>query len=557
MSDQKPAEKVELTPEQKEEIKKQKKAKKDAEKLAKEQAKLQAQAKKEEEEKKKREDEKKALTATFDQVKSGERIFGYYPLVQSSLTISSEQSVTGVNFVDVQDVTKKIVDQTVCVRARVHNTRPMGKNTFLVLRHGSHTVQALVFVSEQIPKELSKFSQKIPSESVVEVVGIVKVAEQLVKSCTQEEVELHVTKIFVVSESVPRLPFTIEDAMKAGATDEDDSKEAHVGQDVRLDNRVIDMRAPAHIAIFKIQNAVGMFFRQFLYTKFFTEIHTPKLISTASEGGANVFEVKYFGKFAYLAQSPQLYKQMAVEGDLMKVFEIAPVFRAEKAQTHRHLTEFMGLDLEMEIKHHYNEILDLLDEMFVYIFEQIKEKFKHELEIINQQYPFEPLVYETKKKNLRLTYPEAMQLLREDGLNISDTEDIGTPEEKRLGKIIKKKYNTDFYIIDRFPSALRPFYTMPCPDNDVFSNSYDVFLRGQEIASGAQRIHDADMLVDCATKKGVNLTPIQSYVDAFKYGAWPHGGAGIGLERVTMLFLGINNVRRVSMFPRDPKRLTP
>lgn len=217
----------------------------------------------------------------------------------------------------------------------------------------------------------------------------------------------------------------------------------------------------------------------------------------------------------------------------------------------------MGLDLEMDIKYHYTEILDLLDEMFVFIFEQIKTKFAKELAIIKQQYPFEELTYETGKKNLRMTYAEAMQLLRDDGLNVSDTEDIGTPEEKRLGRIIKKKYNTDFYIIDRFPMALRPFYTMPCPDNPIFSNSYDVFLRGQEIASGAQRIHDSDLLVANAQQKNVNLAPIQPYVDAFKYGAWPHGGAGFGLERVTMLFLGINNIRRASMFPRDPKRLAP
>lgn len=330
-----------------------------------------------------------------------------------------------------------------------------------------------------------------------------------------------------------------------------------VGQDVRLDYRVIDLRAPANLAIFKIQNYVGRLFREFLYKEDFTEIHTPKLIGTASEGGADVFKLGYFGGDAYLAQSPQLYKQMAVQGDLMKVFEIGPVFRAEKSFTHRHLTEFVGCDLEMKIKSSYSEVLDVLDGLFISIFDTIQTKFKTELEVISKQYPFTPFQF-NKKKNLRMSYPEAIELLRKEGnQEIGDLDDISTPQEKLLGAIVKKKFGTDFFFLDKFPLKKRPFYTMPCPKDKNYSNSYDLFIRGEEIASGAQRIHDPDLLKQRAKELGVDLTPIQAYVDCFKYGAWPHGGAGIGLERVAMLFLGLRNIRKTSMFPRDPKRLSP
>jgi aspartyl-tRNA synthetase len=336
-----------------------------------------------------------------------------------------------------------------------------------------------------------------------------------------------------------------------------EKKKSSVGQELRLDHRVIDMRAPANLAIWKIESAVQYFFREFLFNQGFHEIHTPKLIATASEGGANVFEVNYFKSKAYLAQSPQLYKQMAVQGDLMRVFEIGPVFRAENSNTHRHLTEFVGLDLEMIIKYHYSEVLDLIDELFIHIFTGIETKYKKELEIISQQYDITPISYD-KKKNLRITYAEGMKLLREvGGVNITDLEDISTTQEKLLGKIIKEKYGTDFYFMDKFPLSVRPFYTMPDPKDENLSNSYDFFLRGEEISSGAQRIHDSDLLLKRAKELKVDVSPIQAYVDCFKYGAYPHGGCGVGLERVVMLYLGIKNIRKTSMFPRDPKRITP
>ena len=223
------------------------------------------------------------------------------------------------------------------------------------------------------------------------------------------------------------------------------------------------------------------------------EIHTPKIISAASEGGANVFEVSYFKRTAYLAQSPQLYKQMAIASDFERVYTIGAVFRAEDSNTHRHLTEFVGLDLEMAFNYHYHEVVDVIAAMFVDIFKGLQSSFAKEIQVIGAQFPAEPFTF--LEPSLRLEYVEAVKLLAEDGVVIDPEEDMDTPTEKRLGRLVKDKYDTDFYILDKFPNKVRPFYTMADPADPRWSNSYDMFMRGEEIMSGAQRIHDADMLV--------------------------------------------------------------
>jgi len=355
------------------------------------------------------------------------------------------------------------------------------------------------------------------------------------------------------------LPFELADACRSAIEIEEAAKSgeqlASVTQDTRLDNRVIDLRTPANQAIFRVQSAVCQLFREALLSKDFVEIHSPKLLSGASEGGAAVFHVDYMGRDACLAQSPQFYKQMAICGDLTRVFEIGPVFRAEKSDTHRHLTEFIGLDMEMAIFESYHEVLDVLDHLFVYMFKGLETKFAKELNVIRQQYPFEPLQY--LPKTLRITFAEGIKMLQDAGHEVDPLEDLNTEMERTLGKLVKEKYNTDFYVLHKFPLGIRPFYTMPDPEDDRYSASFDVFIRGEEIISGAQRIHDPELLTKRAKLHGIPLEQVQSYLDAFKCGAYPHGGAGVGLERVVMLFCGLNNIRKTSMFPRDPKRLAP
>ncbi|WAR06585.1 SYDC-like protein [Mya arenaria] len=394
-----------------------------------------------------------------------------------------------------QELTPTLADQKVWVRARLQTSRSKGKQCFFVLRQQKWTVQALV----------------VNKESIIDVEGYVRTVSK---------------KVWIVSSASPRLPLLVEDASRPEGTDD---ALATVSQETRLDNRVIDLRTTANQAIFRLEAGVCKLFRQFL-------------------------DGKGFGK-AFLAQSPQLYKQMCISADFEKVYTVGGVFRAEDSNTHRHLTEFVGVDMEMCFNYHYHEVLDVLDQLFVAIFKGLRDRYCEEIETVNRQYPAEPFKF--LEPSLRLEYKEGIAMLREAGIEMADDEDLSTPNEKLLGRLVKAKYDTDFYILDKFPLAVRPFYTMPDPSDNKWSNSYDFFMRGEEIMSGAQRIHDAVFLAERAKVHGIDVKTIEGYIDAFKYGAPPHAGGGIGLERVTMLYLGLHNIRKTSLFPRDPKRLTP
>lgn len=481
---------------------------------------------------------------------------------------------------DVGSLDEKLIGQKVWVRARLHVARGKGKTAFLVLRRGFSTVQAVVEEGAcGMTKDAVKYASKIPSESIVDVYGEVVAAAEEVKSTSQSKVEIRVSKVFGVSIGANSLPFQLEDAArpepKEGAApaaaassveskEEDGKKKAKVqgditvGQELRLNNRWIDVRTPANHAIFRLQSRVCQYYRNYFLDQDFVEIHTPKLTPGVSEGGASVFRLKYLnGVNACLAQSPQLYKQMAVTSDLTKVFEIGPVFRAEDSNTHRHMCEFVGMDFEMEIKQHYHEVLAVLGDCFVTIFDEINKNCQKELAAVNAQYAFEPLKYRPLGQTLVIPFPEAIQMLQADGIQIGEFDDFSTPQEKHLGVLVKRKYDVDFYIVDKYPLTARPFYTMPCPFDGRYTNSYDVFVRGEEITSGAQRIHEVELLKKRALECGIPLSNLTSYLESFKYGAWPHGGAGIGLERVVMLFLGLNNIRKSCLFPRTPDRIFP
>jgi len=498
-------------------------------------------------------------------------VFGDLALMQSRW--STDRKWTEVN-----ELTPSKIGQRVWVRGRVHRVRPKAKLAFVLLRHGFSSVQIVVDVNAVSP-ELLAYVSKLSAESIIDVYAQVVKAQSPVLSASQSDVELILERVYGVSISESVLPFQLDDAArgyasKERADDVGDKKEEKkagvvtVGQDIRLDNRVMDIRTPAQNAIMRIQAAITTYFRDYFSRLEFVEIHSPKLLAGSSEGGANVFTLKYFGKNACLAQSPQLYKQMAVMSDLFKVYEIGPVFRAEDSNTHRHMTEFTGLDFEMAFKEHYHEVLSILANLFVFVFENINEHHQAELKVIRQQYPVEPLKF--SKNTLVFEFEECVEMLKEwskkpnaasytrDMKNyIIDGDDFSTGNEKLLGKIVKEKFDTDFYIVDKYRQGARPFYTMPDPNRPGYSNSYDVFLRGEEITSGAQRIHDVELLKKRAEDCKIPVKSIQKYIDSFSYGAFPHAGAGIGLERTAMLFLGLDNIRKSSLFPRDPKRLEP
>ena len=334
----------------------------------------------------------------------------------------------------------------------------------------------------------------VSKESIVDMHVKVIGVQTKIESCTEHNLELSVLEMYLVSAAKPQLPLQIEDASRP--EHDTDGLQIRVNQDTRLDNRVLDLRTPANQAIFRLEAGVCKLFRDILTERGFTEIHTPKIISAASEGGANVFTVSYFKDSAYLAQSPQLYKQMAIAADFDKVFTVGAVFRAEDSNTHRHLTEFVGLDLEMAFKYHYHEVLFTIGDTFTQMFKGLRDQYAGEIEAVRQQYNVEPFKF--LDPPLKLEYRQAVEMLREAGVEMDDEEDLSTPSEKLLGRLVKARYDTDFYMLDKFPLAVRPFYTMPDPQNPKYSNSYDMFMRGEEILSGAQRIHDPDYLMERA-----------------------------------------------------------
>ncbi|KAF2109719.1 aspartyl-tRNA synthetase-like protein [Lophiotrema nucula] len=504
-----------------------KKAKKEAEKAAKKAA-----AKERELAERKKKEDADAADVSADS-------YGELPLVGSK-----DFKPTGTQRSNLADIASN-EDKEITFRCWVENARVQSaKLAFLNLRQGLNTVQAVVAASEKLSKQMVKFSGSVSTESTLVVTGLVKRVKEEIKSATIKEFEIHITKLFVEVKAEVPLPLQVEDAERplpsAGLGDEDekqaDDGRPLVGLNTRLDNRTIDLRAKINHAIFIIKSGVCALFQEFLSKRGFTLIHTPKIQGAAGEGGANVFELKYFDRSAYLAQSPQFYKQMLIASRFQKVMEIGPVFRAENSNTARHLTEFVGLDLEMEFQENYHEVMSVLEELMLFIFKELDTRYRAETELVRSAYHVEPFKLPESGKVPRINFAEGIAMLREAGEELGDYDDLTTPQEKHLGKLVLEKYGSDFYTLDQFPLAVRPAYTMPSPTNPNLSNSYDMFMRGQEICSGAQRIHDAALLAKMMREHDPPINPdadgTRDYVNCFRYGCPPHAGGGFGLERI-------------------------
>lgn len=464
-------------------------------------------------------------------------------------------SSTPVMYTKISELYGAVAGTKCCIGARLFRSRKQSKIIFLVLRQQNHTVQCVHFRTKT-NTELGNLIESIPPESVITVTGIIKETKDPVKSCSIQNCEIEIRSVEIVSLSLPELPIQIDEHIYLPACQDNNNNQNERESKLvtRLNNRVLDLRRNDNIFIFKLQSEIEYIIIKFLRKNRFMGIHTPKLIGAASEGGSNVFKVKYFNQDAFLAQSPQLYKQMAICADFPRVYEIGPIFRAEKSFTHRHLTEFIGIDLEMVIEKDYHEILDLFSNMFTVLFHELATVHGPGIQRFFDEFGITPFEY---VPGIRIKFYEAVGLLRNAGFTMGDFDDFTTETEKALGKIIKDKYHTDFFMVDNFPTCVRPFYTMPSAENPLYSNSYDFFIRGEEILSGAQRINDYEQLLKSALSHGIDVMKIADYLNSFKYGAYAHGGGGVGLERLVMFYLGINNIRNVSMFPRDPTRITP
>jgi aspartyl-tRNA synthetase len=486
-----------------------------------------------------------------------------------------------VDTVHLREINEQHIGKTIKVRAWIQNARMQGaKMAFVELREeGNWTVQGVVSASPEgtpVSRQMVKWIGGLKLESFVLVEAVVQKPLEPVKSTKVSNSELHLTKAYLVAPAPEMLGLSLAPASRAvGKLDDEDISEAVEGLSVtevtplaslatHLNNPAMHKRAPINQAIADIRIAVEDLFESYLKARRFKKFHPPSLIGAASEGGANVFQLPYFDKNAYLAQSPQFYKQFEIAGGRKRVYCVGPVFRAENSNTPRHMTEFIGLDLEMEIEEHYHEVLHMLEGVLLHIFKGLKEQCAEEIELVRSIYPSEEFLLPEPGHEVRLTFAEGQKLLREEGppefKDVKDDEDMSTPQEKALGALVRKKYKTDFYVLDKFPTAARPFYAMPDPENPQVTNAYDFMMRGQEILSGGQRLHLPKELEATIRAKGLdpNAPGIKEYVDVFRsVGVPPHGGGGIGLDRVVAWYLNLPSVHLVCDYPRTPKRLSP
>ncbi|KAK5458393.1 aspartate--tRNA ligase dps1 [Exophiala xenobiotica] len=480
--------------------------------------------------------------------------YGDLPLMQSTTRFTTER-------IDISTITEDMVGKEVIFRCRLHHVRNMGaKLVFLIFRQQISTIQGvLVEAPGKISAVMIHWAEHLRTGNIMLVKGVLQKPQIPVKSASIHTIEIHVTDLHTIVKRDEPVPFSVQEA-ELPVLDEElkiDGRQTIIPDRVRLANRIMDLRTATSHSIFRIQAAVGNLFRSALDEERFVEIHSPKLQGAATESGASVFKVNYFGRPAFLAQSPQLAKQMAIASDFERVYEIGAVFRAENSNTHRHLTEYTGLDLEMAIEEHYHEMMDVIDTVLKNIFSGIYTKYRTEVEIIKEQFPSEDLVW--LEETPRVPFKDAVQLLtdsgwlNEDGEPVSALEDLSTRDEIRLGELMKEKYKTDYYILDKFPRSARPFYTMPDAHDPRYTNSFDVFVRGQEIISGGQRIHESQLLEDNMRTVGIDPDDMAEYMEGFKWGAPPHAGCGVGLERIVMLILKLGNIRLASLFHRDPK----
>lgn len=432
--------------------------------------------------------------------------------------------------------TPRFIDKKVKVSGWVNSFRDHGKIFFINLRDRTGILQ-IVFTGKEIYKEV----RKLRSEWVICVEGKIKKRPK-----GSENLEIDTGKIEMVAER-----FEVIAKTKKEPPIDLSKKELKINLDTLLDNRSLTLRHEQNKAIFKIFESVLEAYRTIMKKLDFTEIKTPKIIGTASEGGANFFTFDYFGKRAFLAQSPQFYKQIGV-GVFEKVFEIGPVFRKEPHFTTRHINEYISLDAEIGFISGIDEIMDELEKVIKFIFKEIEEKNKKELKIFNAKVP------KIGKKIPRIKLSEIKKIIKEKyNYKISENTDIDPKGERLAGYYAKEKWNSDFIFLTHYPKNKRPFYTMPSKENPKETEGFDLIFRGVEIATGSQRIHEPDMLLENIKKWKLNPKDFQFYLQVFEYGMPPHGGWGLGCERIVYKLLNLSTVKKASLFPRDVKRLVP
>lgn len=440
------------------------------------------------------------------------------------LTGVAEKQVLGVQEVLDGDY----VGKTIHMNGAVHNIRDMGEVAFVILRKSEGLVQCVY------EEGATAFDLKaLKEESAVEVTGIVALEER-----APQGFEIRLREIKVLSEPAERMPLAIN------------KWKMNTSLETKLALRPISLRNVRERAKFKIQEGIVRGFRDFLHDQGFTEVRTPKIVARGAEGGANVFKLDYFNKKAELGQSPQFYKQIMV-GVYDRVFEAAPVFRAEKHNTTRHLNEYVSLDFEMGYIDSFEDVMAMETGFLKYTMELLSREYAKELKLLGVTLPAVDRIPQVR-------FDKAKELVAEKyNRKIRNPFDLEPEEEMLIGRYFKEEYDSDFVFVTHYPSKKRPFYAMEDPEDTRFTLSFDLLFKGLEITTGGQRIHDYQMILEKMEKRGMDPEDIKDYLMIFQYGMPPHGGLGIGLERLTMRLLDEQNVRETALFPRDVTRLEP
>ena len=423
---------------------------------------------------------------------------------------------------------ESLLNQEVVLEGAVHSIRNMGDVAFVILRRREGLFQT-VFENEKADISIHDLKEAM----TVRVKGILNEEKR-----APHEREIRIRGVEILSQPAEPMPLAI------------DKWKLNTSLEAKLNLRPIALRNIQERSKFKIQEALTRAFRDYLYENGFTEIHTPKIGARGAEGGANLFKFSYFHKPAVLAQSPQFYKQMMV-GVFDRVFETGPVFRAEKHNTKRHLNEYTSLDFEMGYIDSFEEIMAMETGFLQYAVELLKKDYAKELQILKVQLP-------KVDKIPAVRFDKAKELVAEKyNRKIRNPYDLEPEEEALIGRYFKEEYDADFVFVTHYPSKKRPFYAMDDPNDEKFTLSFDLLFHGLEVTTGGQRIHDYAQLKAKIAARGMEEEGMEQYLDTFKHGMPPHGGLGIGLERLTMQLLGEENVREACLFPRDLNRLEP
>lgn len=432
--------------------------------------------------------------------------------------------------------TPGLISQKVRLCGSIQVTRDHGKVIFFDLADRSGMIQAVVVANNKDNFEIAK---KCRSQYVVELIGLIK--ERPGKQKNNEKVtgsvEMEVEQLKIISAVEGDLPFDVS------------VKELDLNLETLLDNRNLALRNEKIKSIFKLYSQLLTSYQQVMTANDFVEIKTPKILSAATEGGANFFKVKYFKREAVLAQSPQFYKQMGV-GIFERVFEIGPVFRAEPHYTSRHVNEYISFDAEMGYIEGYEDLMDQLEKVFWKMMKDIKEKCSDILNLYNATVPNEV-------KIPRIKLAEALKILEEKCGKHYDEMDIDPEGERLICDYAKEQFGSDLIFLTHYPTGIRPMYTMPCENNPEESCSFDLIFRGVEILTGGQRIHNYNQLVESIRKRGMNPEEFKDYLEIFRYGMPAHGGWAFGSERIVQKILGLKSIKEAVLYPRDVNRLTP